>query len=492
MSFTSYTTMKSEDYLWVDAVQAVLQICSCGLSKTEDLSNDTVEQTEKVCLIRRDISMKEFTSTPVEAEEGPEPPQPSVLPADEVPTLICSNEHSLHSWENEEELPVQQAQVILQVDPSLRERCGAYLASSKRWRDIVYTREAEDDEATCKMEVHQADPHDSLIVLNNAPESIIADIAMVDPVMWIKPIINRVYFVERRARRLETMVERVLHYHPELKEGSVRILGYPKVVEQQLAEELGKRGVELSVSHHMYVLFAVRHGAKRKKFCYAVRRADACVGAFSPVETFLRRRKEEKLSGIAGREESICRARYKMEEVLMRGLIKPITPQQLVLDIGAAPGGWTAALSELGARVISVDPAPLKIMPTANVLHFMCQAQNALEPIQAQLQAAGQKFDMIVCDANINPQEAWGLVGMYLPFARSGCKVVLTCKCSRHHGLKAEVARTIEIMQQQCKSLAEENGIPKEMFNFEVSNVKGMMASCEGASARASVAGGSE
>eukprot|EP00854_Cymbomonas_tetramitiformis_P009039 gene9039-10710_t len=261
-------------------------------------------------------------------------------------------------------VPILQAQVILQVDPSLRERCGAYLASSKRWRDIVYTREAEDDEATCKMEVHQADPHDSLIVLNNAPESIIADIAMVDPVMWIKPIINRVYFVERRARRLETMVERVLHYHPELKEGSVRILGYPKVVEQQLAEELGKRGVELSVSHHMYVLFAVRHG------------------------------------GIAGREESICRARYK-----------PITPQQLVLDIGAAPGGWTAALSELGARVISVDPAPLKIMPTANVLHFMCQAQNALEPIQAQLQAAGQKFDMIVCDANINPQEAWGLVG---------------------------------------------------------------------------------
>ncbi|KAK3279830.1 hypothetical protein CYMTET_12311, partial [Cymbomonas tetramitiformis] len=198
---------------------------------------------------------------------------------------------------------------------------------------------------------------------------------------------------------------------------------------------------------------------KRKKFCYAVRRADACVGAFSPVETFLRRRKEEKLSGLAGREESICRARYKMEEVLMRGLIKPITPQQLVLDIGAAPGGWTAALSELGARVISVDPAPLKISPTANVLHFMCQAQNALEPIQAQLQArsvsrasqaAGQKFDMIVCDANINPREAWGLVGMYLPFACNGCKVVLTCKCSRHHGLKTEVTQTVEIMQQQC------------------------------------------
>ncbi|MDY0000279.1 MAG: SAM-dependent methyltransferase [Polyangia bacterium] len=41
------------------------------------------------------------------------------------------------------------------------------------------------------------------------------------------------------------------------------------------------------------------------------------------------------------------------------------SPGELVLDLGSSPGGWTWALARLGARVISVDKAPLDLRVAA-------------------------------------------------------------------------------------------------------------------------------
>ena len=34
-------------------------------------------------------------------------------------------------------------------------------------------------------------------------------------------------------------------------------------------------------------------------------------------------------------------------------------PASTVFDLGASPGGWTAALRQIGCRVVAVDRSPL-------------------------------------------------------------------------------------------------------------------------------------
>jgi 23S rRNA (cytidine2498-2'-O)-methyltransferase len=52
------------------------------------------------------------------------------------------------------------------------------------------------------------------------------------------------------------------------------------------------------------------------------------------------------------------RAYLKLWEALTRLGARP-RPGELCLDLGASPGGWTWALANMGARVFSVDKAPL-------------------------------------------------------------------------------------------------------------------------------------
>jgi 23S rRNA (cytidine2498-2'-O)-methyltransferase len=52
------------------------------------------------------------------------------------------------------------------------------------------------------------------------------------------------------------------------------------------------------------------------------------------------------------------RAYLKLWDLFTISGKKP-TPGELCLDLGSSPGGWTWVLSQLGARVISVDKAPL-------------------------------------------------------------------------------------------------------------------------------------
>src|SRR5690606_4355297 len=52
------------------------------------------------------------------------------------------------------------------------------------------------------------------------------------------------------------------------------------------------------------------------------------------------------------------RAYLKLWEAFTRLGVRP-APGERCLDLGASPGGWTWVLAELGARVTSVDKAPL-------------------------------------------------------------------------------------------------------------------------------------
>jgi len=102
------------------------------------------------------------------------------------------------------------------------------------------------------------------------------------------------------------------------------------------------------------------------------------------------------------------RAYVKLWEALTLAGVRP-TPEELCLDLGASPGGWSWALHETGARVIAVDKAPLdpKIatLPRLTVLQ---QSAFALTP-----QDVGP-VDWLCSDVVCYPQRLLALVRRWL------------------------------------------------------------------------------
>lgn len=98
------------------------------------------------------------------------------------------------------------------------------------------------------------------------------------------------------------------------------------------------------------------------------------------------------------------RAYLKLWEAFTRLGICP-QPGQTCLDLGSAPGGWTWVLAGLGARVISVDKAPLA--PTVAAMpgvDHVRQSAFALEP-----QATGP-IDWLFSDVICYPSRLLALV----------------------------------------------------------------------------------
>ena len=83
---------------------------------------------------------------------------------------------------------------------------------------------------------------------------------------------------------------------------------------------------------------------------------------------------------VEDRESPPSRAYLKVWEALTALGVWP-QPGELCLDLGSSPGGWTWALQQLGARVVSVDKAPLdpRVVALPGV-DARCQSAWALAP----------------------------------------------------------------------------------------------------------------
>lgn len=91
------------------------------------------------------------------------------------------------------------------------------------------------------------------------------------------------------------------------------------------------------------------------------------------------------------------RAAYKLEEILARDRL--LKPGMVVVDLGAAPGGWSQLVRrELGdsGRVIALD---ILDMPSLAGVEFICGDFREPEPL-AQLEARldGQAVDLVLSD----------------------------------------------------------------------------------------------
>lgn len=105
------------------------------------------------------------------------------------------------------------------------------------------------------------------------------------------------------------------------------------------------------------------------------------------------------------RGETPSRAAMKLDEALEWARVSP-GKGELCVDLGAAPGGWTRRLVELGSRVVSVDPAKLDadLARHAKVRHVMASAFD-FEP--------EQPVDWLFCDMVWKPLEVSQLLGKW-------------------------------------------------------------------------------
>jgi len=114
---------------------------------------------------------------------------------------------------------------------------------------------------------------------------------------------------------------------------------------------------------------------------------------------------------------------------------------EAVVDLGAAPGGWSFSAAKRGARVLAIDNGPLKAGAADNPLiehrmedAFKCEAS----------------ADWLFCDMVEDPDRVLGLLEGWL--ARGGCRrFVVNLKFGRHDPLP--LLRRARSLKDRCELL---------------------------------------
>ena len=99
----------------------------------------------------------------------------------------------------------------------------------------------------------------------------------------------------------------------------------------------------------------------------------------------------------AKREGYRSRAAYKLQELARSDRL--IQPGMLVVDLGAAPGGWAQVAAELAGpkgRVLAVDILEMEPVPGVEFIHGDFREEETLHRLEAALQ--GAKADLVVSD----------------------------------------------------------------------------------------------
>lgn len=91
-----------------------------------------------------------------------------------------------------------------------------------------------------------------------------------------------------------------------------------------------------------------------------------------------------------------ARSAFKLEEIIERYQL--LRPGQAVLELGAAPGGWTRlAVAAVGpsGRVVGIDRLEMKPVPGAEILRGDVAEEGMAERLAAAL---GRPADVVLCD----------------------------------------------------------------------------------------------
>jgi 23S rRNA (uridine2552-2'-O)-methyltransferase len=131
----------------------------------------------------------------------------------------------------------------------------------------------------------------------------------------------------------------------------------------------------------------------------------------------------------AQREGYRSRAAYKLLEIQERD--RAIKPGQVIVDLGAAPGGWSQVARRLlreGGRVIAVDILPMEPLPGVEIIQGDFRESDCLERLRERL--GGRCVDLVISDmapnvsgtAAVDQPRAMYLSELALDFAREFLK----------------------------------------------------------------------
>ena len=206
-----------------------------------------------------------------------------------------------------------------------------------------------------------------------------------------------------------------------------------------LSEDISYRAVE--VKQHLDAMIEGRGGVPETKdpqFVVSIVVADKTyIGYATPQENLTRWSGGAVHYGAA--KNSFSRAQHKLEEAL-EVLNIDISRCKTALDLGAAPGGWTALLLERGLNVTAVDTGDLHpdLLKHPNLTYYR---QNAFD-----LRLNRNSMDLITCDMSWDPLRTVRLITDLSKVLRTGGKVVLTVKFMGQSPLRT-VRECLSILQ---------------------------------------------
>ena len=123
------------------------------------------------------------------------------------------------------------------------------------------------------------------------------------------------------------------------------------------------------------------------------------------------------------------RAAYKLQQIAERD--KLLGPGMTVVDLGAAPGGWTQVVAKAvgpAGRVIAVDILEMAQVPGVTVIRGDFQEEATLQEVDRALE--GRPVDLVISDmapnlsgiASVDQARAAGLAELALEFALTHLK----------------------------------------------------------------------
>ena len=122
---------------------------------------------------------------------------------------------------------------------------------------------------------------------------------------------------------------------------------------------------------------------------------------------WLRKRKKDQFHRLAKARGYRSRAAFKLQQIAKR--YHPIRRGDLVLDLGAAPGGWLQAAHQIVGNqgyLLGVDIEPIAELPFENV-HTL-EADISDESALSSILSFGQsKYDVVLSDVAPNVSGVW-------------------------------------------------------------------------------------
>jgi tRNA(Ser,Leu) C12 N-acetylase TAN1 len=140
-------------------------------------------------------------------------------------------------------------------------------------------------------------------------------------------------------------------------------------------------------------------------------------------------------------ERPFTRAEHKIKEALGTFNVE-VKPNYDVLDLGAAPGGWTKVLAGLAKRVVAVDPAALEseVERLPNVVHLRCRAEEVPNNTGS--------FDLVTNDMNLAPAESAEIMVAVASCLKKGGFAIMTVKFVTRNR-KKHIEEAIRILESQ-------------------------------------------